>query len=99
MYNRTVRTHKYIYIYEALMRLVWKGFIPCTEANRQHQLDSVTALLKIVSDRRNDMSQEKLEALLNSEELTNSFIACMESLLRPSSECQRKLVQFLDVFH
>ena len=73
MYNRAVRTHKYIY--EALMRLVWKGFIPWIEANLQHQLDSVTALLKKVSDRHNDMSQEKLEELLKSEELTNSFIA------------------------
>ena len=73
MYNRAVRTHKYIY--EALMRLVWKGFIPWTEANLQHQLDSVTALLNKVSDRHNNMSQEKLQELLNSEELTNSFIA------------------------
>ena len=36
MYNRAARTHKYIY--EALMRLVWKGFIPWIEANLQHQL-------------------------------------------------------------
>ena len=47
MYNRAVRTHKYIY--EALMRLVWKGFIPWIEANLQHQLDLVTSLLTVVS--------------------------------------------------
>ena len=72
------------------MRLVWKGFIPWIEANLQHQLDLVTALLKKVSDRHNDMSQEKLDELLNSEELTNSFIS-MESQLRPSSECQQEI--------
>ena len=78
MYNRAVRTHKYRY--EALMRFVWKGFIPWIEANLQHQLDSVTALLKKVSDWHNDMSQEKLDELLNSKELTNSFIAWNHNL-------------------
>ena len=62
------------------MRFVWKGFIPWIEANLQHQLDSVTALLKKVSDRHKDMSQEKLDELLNSEELTNSFIAWNHNL-------------------
>ena len=62
------------------MRFVWKGFIPWIEANLQHQLDSVTALLKKVSDLHNDMSQEKLDEVLNSEELTNSFIAWNHNL-------------------
>ena len=72
MYNRAVRVHKYIY--EALLRLDWKGFIPWLETHHPNQIHSVSALLDQVSDAREEMSQAKFDELLSSDCLADSLI-------------------------
>ncbi len=72
MYNRAVRIHKYIY--EALLRLDWKGFMPWLETHHPNQIHSVSALLDQVSDAREEMSQAKFDELLSSDVLADSLI-------------------------
>ena len=72
MYNRDVRVHKYIY--EALLRLDWKDFMPWLETHHPNQIHSVSALLDQVSDAREEMSQAKFDELLSSDGLADSLI-------------------------
>ena len=72
MYNRAVRVHNYIY--EALLHLAWKCFIPWLEAHHPNQIQSVSAFLDQVSDACGEMSQAKLDELLSSDGLVDSFI-------------------------
>ena len=72
MYNRAVRVHKYIY--EALLRLAWKGFIPWLEAHHPNQIHSVSALRDQISDAREEMFQAKFYELLSSDGLADSLI-------------------------
>ena len=72
MYNRAVRVHKYIY--EALLRPDWKGFMPWLETHHPNQIHSVSALLDQVSDAREEMSQAKFDELLSSDGLADSLI-------------------------
>ena len=55
MYSREVRFHKIIY--EALLRLTWKGFITWLEAHHPHQMHSVSALPDQISDAHGEISQ------------------------------------------
>ena len=50
MYKRAVRVHKIIY--EAVLRLAWKGFITWLEAHNPNQMHSVSALPDQISDAR-----------------------------------------------
>ena len=63
MYKRAVRVHKIIY--EAALRLAWKGFITWLEAHHPNQMHSVSALPDHISDARGEMSQAKFDELLS----------------------------------
>ena len=71
MYNRAVIVHKYIY--EALLRLDWKGFMPWLETHHPNQIHSVSALLDQVSYAREEMFQAKFDELLSRDGLADSF--------------------------
>ena len=55
MYSRAARVHKIIY--EALLRLTWKGFIIWLEAHHPNQMHSVSALPDQISDAHGEISQ------------------------------------------
>ena len=55
MYSRAARVHKIIY--EALLRLAWKGFITCLEAHHPNKMHAVSALPDQISDAHGKMSQ------------------------------------------
>ena len=48
MYNRAVRIHKYIY--EALLRLIWKQFIPWVSANHANKVSQVREVVAKVNE-------------------------------------------------
>ena len=72
MYKRAVRVHKIIY--EAVLRLAWKGFITLLETHQPNQMHAVSALIDQVSDARGEMSQTKFDELLSSDGLAESLI-------------------------
>ena len=53
VYNRAVRIHKYIY--EALMRLVWKQFVPWLTVNHADKVGKLRVLQVKVSDMVNEV--------------------------------------------
>ena len=64
MYNRGVRVHKCIY--EALMRLAWKPFALWVNEVHPNKLPAVRALEEQVADVANDITQQALDAILQS---------------------------------
>ena len=72
MYKRAVIFHKIIY--EAVLRLAWKGFITWLEAHNPNQMHPVSALPDQISDARGEMSQAKFDELLSSDGLAESLI-------------------------
>ena len=67
MYSRVVRVHNIVY--EALLRLAWKDFIPWLEAHHPNQMHAVSALPDQISDARGEMSQPEFDELLSSDGL------------------------------
>lgn len=63
MYNRGVRIHKYIY--EALMRLVWKQFLPWVSVNHPEKLQMLQALEAQVNIFSEDWSQDEIDKVLS----------------------------------
>ena len=54
-YNRSVRTHKYIY--EGLLRLVWEGFLPWLKERNPTKVNHVEQALELLSDLYEDISE------------------------------------------
>jgi hypothetical protein len=54
-YNRAVRIHKYVY--EALLRVAWKGFMPWIVENHPEKKDDIEQALELIEDFREDISQ------------------------------------------
>ena len=63
MYSGAVRVHTILY--EALIRLAWKGFTTWLEAHHPNQMHSVSALPDQISDAHVDMSQPEFDELLS----------------------------------
>ena len=69
MYNRAVRVHKYIY--EALLRLTWKQFIPWVSANLANKVSQVRKVVAKVNEMAEAVSQEQFDSILHSQPLKN----------------------------
>ena len=65
MYNRTVRIHKYIY--EALLRLIWKQFIPWVSANHANKVSQARDVVAKVNEMAEAVSQEQFDSILHSQ--------------------------------
>lgn len=61
-YNRTVRLHKLLY--DAFLRLAWKGFHPWLEQNHQEDLIHLEATLQAVENLYEEISQTRFEGTL-----------------------------------
>lgn len=61
-YNRAVRLHKLLY--EAFLRLAWKGFHPGLEQNHQEDLIHLEATLEAVDNLCKEVSQTGFEGTL-----------------------------------
>ena len=72
MYSQAVRVHNILY--EAPLRLAWKGFITWLEAHHPNQMHAVSALPDQISDARGEMSQPEFDELLSSDGLAESLI-------------------------
>ncbi len=58
-YNRAIRIHKYIY--EALMRLVWRAFLMWVNDNHPNKQEHLEEFLEYVSDLHDEMSSDALD--------------------------------------
>ena len=61
-YNRAVRLHKLMY--EALMRLAWKGFLSWMEATHMNDMIHLDETLMIIDGLGNEVSQTSLNTVL-----------------------------------
>lgn len=80
-YNRAVRVHKLVY--EALMRLAWKGFLPWLQNNHAEEIHHLEETLKSIEDFHSSVCQASLELLLEDESCTRIlklFQVYLESL-------------------
>ncbi|KAL8625537.1 hypothetical protein ACOMHN_014626 [Nucella lapillus] len=62
-YKRAVRTHKCVF--EALMRMIWQGFIPWITDRHADMLPVVQELDNLISDFHDDVGQVTFQALLD----------------------------------
>eukprot|EP00058_Branchiostoma_floridae_P026647 XP_002612138.1 hypothetical protein BRAFLDRAFT_88877 [Branchiostoma floridae] len=72
-YNRAVRFHKLVY--EALLRLVWSGFLSWMRQNHNEDLTDLEEATETIDTHTNDVSQQALLGILQS--ATNNRIMCM----------------------
>ncbi|KAG0716542.1 hypothetical protein GWK47_009438 [Chionoecetes opilio] len=68
-YNRAVRLHKLVY--EALMRLAWKGFLPWLEENHSRDIHHLDGTLKNINSFHSNVSQGTFQELMESESCTH----------------------------
>ena len=61
-YNRTVRLHKLVY--EALMRLAWKGFLPWMEENHNGDLHHLQETLNFITNVHSSVCKASIQELL-----------------------------------
>lgn len=62
-YNRAVRLHKIVY--EAMMRLAWKGFLPWLQDNHRAEVSYLDDALKSITMFHDDVSQASFTTLLD----------------------------------
>ena len=84
VYNRAVRIHKYIY--EALMRLVWKQFVPWLTVNHADKVGKLRVLQVKVSDMVNEVELRQCESILNSDPFKEIHLIWMQYLQYLRSE-------------
>ena len=65
VYNRAVRIHKYIY--ETLIRLVWKQFVPWLTVNHADKVGKLRVLQVKVSNMVSEVKLRQCESILNSD--------------------------------
>ena len=61
-------------LYEALLRLAWKGVNHWLEAHHPNQMQSVSALPDQISDALGEMSQPEFDELVSSDGLADALI-------------------------
>lgn len=77
-YNRAVRLHKLVY--EALLRLAWKGFLPWLEEHHARDVHHLEETLKDIASFHDSVSQGALQELLEDKSCTR----CLKSIWSPS---------------
>ena len=80
-YNRAVRLHKLVY--EALMRLAWKGFLQWMEDNPAVEVHHLEETMKSIANFHNRITHASFQELLENESsrcILESFQAYLDSL-------------------
>lgn len=67
-YNRAVRLHKLVY--EAMMRLVWKGFLPWLEVQHPNEIHHLKETLQSIASFHEDVSEASFAHLLENTSYT-----------------------------
>ena len=67
-YNRVVRLHKIVY--EAMMRLAWKGFLPWIQVNHRVEVHHLEEALRSISTFHDDVSQASFTERMDDISLT-----------------------------
>lgn len=96
-YNRAVRLHKLVY--EALLHLVWKGFLPWLETTNIDDMVHLEESLRVIDIFSKDISQNGLEQILKNPSCTcilNHFEEYIE-VLRRGSGLAAFWVTYIDV--
>lgn len=72
-YNRSIRIHKYVY--EALLRLVWLGFLPWVKEHHPDKVSHIEQTVELVSD----IHEDPLDGSAYKDTLENAvFLSTME---------------------
>ena len=69
--NRAVRVHKLVY--QAMMMLAWKGFLPWLETKHVGEVHNLEQTLKSIEAFQNDVCHAQIEELLHSASCTCIF--------------------------
>ena len=96
-YNRSVRVHKLVY--EALMRLAWKGFLPWIEDSHAENVPHLAETLKVIGNFQSSVSQMSLQEVLGNESCTRIlelFQTYLESL-RCANSLSAFWMSYIDV--
>ena len=97
-YNRGVRFHKLMY--EALMRLVWKGFIPWLQENHEDSKDVVNAVFNDLKKLQDEACGEEFEKQMASPlftQLETLFVLYMDFLRVNNGKLSEFWISYLDM--
>ena len=96
-YNRAVRVHKLVY--EAMMRLAWKSFLPWLETKHVGEVHNLEQTLKSIEAFQNDVCHAQIEELLQSALCTCIFKLFQDYLdsLRDGSGLSSFWMSYLDM--
>ncbi len=97
-YNRAIRVHKYIY--EALMRLAWRGFISWVKESAPDKSDVIDAFLEKVNFLVSELDQEQLCNLLECTlltDLTMQWQTYLEHLRTSNGELSQFWMSYIEI--
>ena len=97
-YNRGVRFHKLMY--EALMRLVWKGFIPWLQENHEDSKDVVNAVFNDLNKLQDEACGDEFKKQMASPLLTQFetlFVLYMGFLRVSNGKLSEFWISYLDM--
>ena len=77
-YNRAVRLHKIVY--EAMMRLAWKGLLLWIQVNHGAEVHHLEEALKSISTFHDEVSQTSFTAFMDDAYYTRMPILCQQYL-------------------
>lgn len=95
MYNRAIRTHKLVY--EAMMRLAWKSFVPWFDINYSHDNVRLTDTQELIETVLDDTSPECFANLCESESFSFIFQAFNKYLHEDTKGLFAFWVSYLDM--
>ena len=97
-YNRGVRLHKIIY--EALMRIVWKGFHSWLEDNHPDDLPYMNAVVLKMKELYDDLCQSRLNEVIQNESCARIFMlynTYFEKLRKQSGQIASFWLSYIDI--
>ena len=92
-YNRAVRLHKLVY--ETLMQMAWKGFLPWMSEHHPEALPQLEDFLDNLKDPK--LNQEKMNLLLQSPIMQNCIPEYMEYLRTSNGSLSAFWVSYIDM--
>eukprot|EP00058_Branchiostoma_floridae_P019404 XP_002604894.1 hypothetical protein BRAFLDRAFT_77273 [Branchiostoma floridae] len=90
-YNRAVRLHKLVY--EALLRLVWSGFLSWMRQNHSEDVTDLDEAIKTIGTLSDDVSQQALQGILQSTSAT-SIMCLFENYITTLRSDNSRLTQY-----
>lgn len=97
-YNRGVRFHKLMY--EALMRLVWKGFLPWIEENHKDSKASINGFFHDLEEMYDNVCEEEFKRNMTSDsfaEFAKMFELYMDFLRQSNGKLSQFWMSYIDM--